>query len=277
MQGTQAVDSKRIFFEKDSWHKAYKKGNMLVVSRRVLMKSILKFRGYRSIFIEPVSAYGNCIWYAFWQTFHKSFGLARKTVKWNITLPELLFRDSEVLEESGIRGFLNSCECKLSHLKGCFDGHRAPRDPFNMPELQHLLSNQKRAYRGKIEKKARSKQRKTALQDRERTVGGISSRSHEMSLRPSRFGTRHLRIPSEILWLIVDHLPGSRDMQVLMLVLPQKSWRDRCIKGFLLAEPLPADDEMDWHYLHFQTDKLLSRSHGWLYRKHVIKRRWESN
>lgn len=76
----------------------------------------------------------------------------------------------------------------------------------------------------------------------------------------------------------MDYLPGSRDMQVLMLVFPQwkfmfpqKFWRERCIKKFLLVEPLPADDELDWHYLYFHIDELLGRSHGWLFRKHVMK------
>lgn len=45
-------------------------------------------------------------------------------------------------------------------------------------------------------------------------------------------------------------------------MFPQKSWRERCIKEFLLAELLPADDEIDWHYLYFHIGELLGRSHG---------------
>lgn len=46
------------------------------------------------------------------------------------------------------------CEHKLSRLKGCFDGHCAPRDPFNVPELRDVTNSQKMICRKRIEKQA---------------------------------------------------------------------------------------------------------------------------
>lgn len=150
------------------------------------------------------------------------------------------------------------------------DGYYKPRDPCNIPELRDLLNDP-----GKIQRQAQTKEKPTAPRKHlER-----KPRTHKMPLRPlSYFDRRSIRVPTDIILIIMDLLPEFRDIRFLLWVfpqwkplIPQGYWRLRCIDELVLEQPLPAADALDWRYLYFHIDKLLSESHGWLNRQRIMR------
>ncbi|EAW15292.1 uncharacterized protein ACLA_059590 [Aspergillus clavatus NRRL 1] len=154
---------------------------------------------------------------------------------------------------------------------GCSERRYAPRDPYNIPELLDLFAHPERLQHELIRKPPPRRIRYSRPRPQ---------RSHAMTLRFSgTFDARAIRIPSDILLMILDLLPTYHDLQRFFWVFPQcrewvplSFWRKRCIKEFLLVEPLPAADALDWHILYFYADTLLAHSHGWQLRKYIIAR-----
>lgn len=54
-------------------------------------------------------------------------------------------------------------------------------------------------------------------------------------------------------------------------MIPHGYWRGRCVKDFLLEEPLPSAEALDWKYVYFKIDRLLSKSPGWIFKRHILK------
>lgn len=150
------------------------------------------------------------------------------------------------------------------------DGYYKPRDPCNIPELRDLLNNP-----GKIQRQAQRKKKPTTP----RKLLERKPRTHTMPLRSLFYlDRRSIRIPIDIILIIMDFLPEFRDIRFLLWVfpqwkplIPQGYWRLRCINELVIEQPLPAADELDWRYLYFHIDKLLSKSHGWLNRQRIMK------
>ena len=87
----------------------------------------------------------------------------------------------------------------------------------------------------------------------------------------------NFRVPVEIILMIVDYLRGDNDIYALIRLFPmwrslisQIAWRRMCIKDLLLEEPLPHVNELYWLHLYFNIDRLLRKSHGWVFRRPVM-------
>ncbi|OJJ84603.1 uncharacterized protein ASPGLDRAFT_1516503 [Aspergillus glaucus CBS 516.65] len=160
------------------------------------------------------------------------------------------------------------CEGKMKALEGCLDYAFAPRDPFNVPELPGLLSDLEESHKKK-DPKGNTKEIK-AWKPR-------TPRCHRMGLRPSTFDVCRIEAPIEIIIMIMDYLPSLRDIKTLMWVfpqwrymVPQTCWRDRFIRELALNELAQNANALNWRYLYFNADALLAKSHGWLFRRHVL-------
>lgn len=185
------------------------------------------------------------------------------------------------------------CEGKMETVDGCLDYAFASRDPFNIPELARLLSDLEEYHQKKLQKETQKKLEKQAAATQEPAPAPASTeapkpkkikawkprtpRCHQMALRPSTFDVRRIKGPTEIIIMIMDHLPHFRDIKTLMWVfpqwrhmVPQACWRDRFIKELALHEPSQNANALDWLYLYFYADQLLAKSHGWLFWKHVL-------
>lgn len=99
-----------------------------------------------------------------------------------------------------------------------------------------------------------------------------------MSLRVNRVDAHHFRVLIELIFLIMDHRHEHRDIQALVHMFPQWRsmvshgyWRERCVKDFILGEPLPVAETLDWKYVYFEIDRLLPKSPGWIFKRHVLK------
>lgn len=136
--------------------------------------------------------------------------------------------------------------------KGCC----VPRDPLNIPELRGLLRQSE-----KIRRETRN------------------SKTPIFPYTPSRSSTSNITVPMDVVLMIMDLLPGRRNIKLLLWVfpqwrtlIPQRYWRVRCIHDhFLPEESLPAVDELDWRWFYFNVDQMLSNSNGWLNRLRVME------
>lgn len=77
--------------------------------------------------------------------------------------------------------------------------------------------------------------------------------------------------------MIMDYLHEDNDIYALIRLFPiwrsmisQAAWRRKCIKDLLLEEPLPHVNDLDWRYLYYNIDRLLRKSHGWVFRRRVM-------
>ncbi|ODM21475.1 hypothetical protein SI65_02319 [Aspergillus cristatus] len=136
--------------------------------------------------------------------------------------------------------------------RGCCE----PPDPLNIPELRDLLRHPE-----KIRRETRN------------------SKTQIIPYTHSRSRTSNIAVPMDVVLMIIDLLPGRRNIKLLLLVFPQWStlipqiyWRLRCIHDhFLPEESLPAVDELDWRWFYFNFDQMLSKSLGWLNRRRVMR------
>lgn len=183
------------------------------------------------------------------------------------------------------------CEGKMKTIEGCLDYAFAPRDPFNVPELPGLLSDLEESHKKKLQKETQKKLDKQAAAaqapapaattpSKPRRIKAWKPRTprcHRMGLRPSTFDVCRIEAPTEIIIMIMDYLPSLRDIKTLMWVfpqwrykVPQTCWRDRFIRELALNELAQNANALDWRYLYFNADELLAKSHGWLFRRHVL-------
>lgn len=156
------------------------------------------------------------------------------------------------------------CEKKMSRIEGCLDLPCAPRDPFNIPELRDLLNHP--------EKLQRPKTKKEVQRRLEPELAKIATQEPRSYSSPTNF-----RVPVDIIFMIMDYLHEDNDNYALICLFPvwrsmisQAAWRRKCIKDLLLVEPLPHVNELDWRYLYFNVDRLLRKSHEWVFRRRVM-------
>lgn len=53
-------------------------------------------------------------------------------------------------------------------------------------------------------------------------------------------------------------------------MIPQSFWRRKCFNEFVLGEPLPAADALDLFHVYLNVNRLLRKSHGWMFRRRML-------
>lgn len=159
----------------------------------------------------------------------------------------------------------------------CSDNAYAARDPLNVSKLQKLLKHPERIRRHGLQRKTKMEARKKKKEKKkEKKQKTLKSRT-PAPRRMKPFDIRDILIPPEIVMIIMDMLYGPKDIVLLLWVFPQWRlsihqgyWRIRCIHDFILHGPLPDAAALDWRYLYFNIDRLLSNSHGWRNRRRIM-------
>ncbi|KAB8225205.1 hypothetical protein BDV33DRAFT_199042 [Aspergillus novoparasiticus] len=88
-----------------------------------------------------------------------------------------------------------------------------------------------------------------------------------------------LALPPELIIQIMDILPGSREIRLLLWAyppwgpkVPWSYWRTRFRKDLMLdMDDLPDIDKLDWQHAYYSIERLYSTSHGLHSRKRVLR------
>lgn len=98
-----------------------------------------------------------------------------------------------------------------------------------------------------------------------------------MDLRLLTFDMYRIKAPTETIIVIMDHLLSFRDIKSLIWMfprwryrVPQACWRHRFIRELALSELSQGVNALDWKYICFHVDQILGKSHGWLFRRHLL-------
>ncbi|KAB8276576.1 hypothetical protein BDV30DRAFT_235646 [Aspergillus minisclerotigenes] len=165
----------------------------------------------------------------------------------------------------------------------CLSSNFFLRDPLRIHDIPVFLSVEEKRHR-----QSKNKQRSNDGLDRScmslRMILSKSARksvaTHAMCLRSDVIPRKALALPPELIVEIMDFLPGSREIRLLLWVyppwgpkVPWSYWRTRFRKDLMLEMgDLPDINELDWRHAYYSIERLCSTSHGLHNRERVLKR-----
>ncbi|KAE8347298.1 hypothetical protein BDV24DRAFT_157592 [Aspergillus arachidicola] len=146
------------------------------------------------------------------------------------------------------------------------------RDPLRILDIRAFLTREENRHR-----MLRNKQRSNNGLDRScmslRMILSKSARksvaTHAMRLRSDVIPRKVLALPPELIVQIMDFLPESREIRLLLWAyppwgpkVPWSYWRTRFRKDLMLEmDDLPDIDKLDWQHAYYSIERLYSTSH----------------
>ncbi|KAE8323546.1 hypothetical protein BDV39DRAFT_181881 [Aspergillus sergii] len=165
----------------------------------------------------------------------------------------------------------------------CFSSGFFLRDPLRIHDIRVFLAVEEKRHR-----QSKNKHRSNDGLDRScmslRMILSKSARksvaTHAMRLRSDVIPRKALALPPELIVQIMDFLPGSREIRLLLWAyppwgpkVPWSYWRTRFRKDLMLEmDDLPDINKLDWRHAYYSIERLYSTSHGLHNRERVLGR-----